>query len=293
MSLGTAASRSPEFSLYALLALTIVCLLGLCIVPRALAPIDTPALVLDRAQVAQVVRTDAQNAATAPQTPDAKAFVESFLALGDIENQTAENAASPRVQRQSLARSFQKLVHDAGEPAALKLRSAAVELLEAALSLRISGGDAERVLGLFPDAIARHRVTQDGFEVAPHFVLRTLYKARWNIAIGLAPDYKLAPVERQAYHGWLALHATNLGPEARSLALREYAAAGGRTIAEARGVLAFLSNDYKQAVAALEQAEKESPSLRIRNWLRGAHVALDAVHGQESLGRLDSAGAIP
>jgi hypothetical protein len=292
MSLGSA-SRSPEFSLYALLALTIVCLLVLCIVPRALAPTDTPALVLDRAQVAQQVRTDALNAATAPKTPATKAFIESFLALGDIENQTVEHAASPRVQRQSLARSFQKLVHDAGEPAALKMRSAAVERLEAALSLRLSDAEAQRVLGLFPDAIAHHRVTQDGFEVAPHFVLRTLYKARWNIAMGLAPDYKLAPVELQAYHGWLALHATNLGPEPRSLALRSYAAAGGHGIAEAHGVLAFLSNDYKEAVTALERAEKESPSLRIRNWLRGAHVALDAVHGQESLGRLDSAGAIP
>jgi hypothetical protein len=89
------------------------------------------------------------------------------------------------------------------------------------------------------------------------------------------------------------LHATNLAPEPRTLALRDYAAAGGHGVAEARGVLAFLSHDYKDAVTALEQAEKESPSLRIRNWLRGAHIALEAVHGEESLGRLDSTGTIP
>jgi hypothetical protein len=251
MSLGPA-SRSPEFSLYALLALTIVCLLGLCIVPRALAPIETPALVLDRAQVAQVVRTDSQNTATARQTADARALVENFLALGDIENHTAKTAASPLVQRQSLARSFQKLVHDAGEPAALKLRSASVELLEAALSLRVSSAETERILGLFPDALARYRVTQDGFEVAPHFVLRTLYKSRWNIAMGLAPDYKLAPVERQAYHGWLALHATNLGPESRTVSLREYAAAGGHEIAEARLPLQRLQGSRGRARASRE-----------------------------------------
>jgi hypothetical protein len=290
----SSAPRSPEFMLYALLALTTACLLVLCIVPRALAPVDAPALLLDRAQVAQVVAADANGAKQAPQTPDAKALVESFLSLGDIENRTVKNAASPQLQRQSLARSFRKLVHDAGEPAALNVRAASVLALEAALAMKLSDKEAQRVLGLFPEALAAHRATtDDGFEVAPHFVLRTLYKARWNIAMGLAPDYKLAPVERQAYHGWLALHASNLGPEPRSVSLRDYAAAGGRQVSEARGVLAFLSHDYKDSVAALEQAEKESPSLRLRNWLRGAHVALEAVHGQDSLGRLDSTGAIP
>lgn len=285
--------RSPEFMLYGLLALTTACLLALCFVPRALAPIDPPALVLDRAQVARAIAADAKSAKEAPRTPDAKAFIERFLSLGDIENQTVQNAASPSIQREGLARSLQRLVHDAGEPAALGLRSLAVQNLEAALSLEVPDKEAQRMLGLFPDALARHGVTHEGFEIAPHFVLRTLYKARWNIAVGLAPDYKLAPVERQAYHGWLALHATNLGPEPRALALRDYAAAGGYRVSEARGVLAFLSHDYKDSVAALEQAEKESPSLRLRNWLRGAHVALEAVQGQESLGRLDSKGTIP
>jgi hypothetical protein len=286
-------SRSPELMLYALLALTIVCVLVLCILPRALAPLELPALVLDRASVAKVVAADADAAKKASQSPEAKALLEKFLSLGDIENQTVENAATPALQRQSLARSFDQLAHEAGEPAALALRAVAVEQLEAALRLQLSDKDAQRVLGLFPDALARHGATQDGFEVAPHFVLRTLYKARWNIAMGLKPDYKFEPVEGQAYHGWLALHATNLGPEPRLVALRDYAAAGGRGVSEARGVLAFMSHDFQEAVAALEQAEKESPSLRIRNWLRGAHVAFDAVHREESLGRLDSKGVIP
>lgn len=292
MRLGSA-SRSPELMLYALLALTIVCVLALCVVPRALAPIDLPPLVLDRASVAKVVAADAEHAKKAPQSADAKALLEAFLTLGDVENQAADDKTSPTVIRQRLSHLFQKLAHDLGEPAALTLRAAAVERLEAALRLQLSDKETQQVLGLFPDALAQHRATHDGFEVAPHFVLRTLYKARWNIAVGLAPDFKFEQVERQAFHGWLALHATNLSPEPRLVALRDYAAAGGHGIAEARGVLAFLSNDYRESVAALERAEKESPSLRIRNWLRGAHVASEAVHREESLGRLDSGGAIP
>jgi tetratricopeptide (TPR) repeat protein len=287
------ATRSPELMLYLLLALTFACLLALCFVPRALAPVDLPPLVLDRALVAQVIAEDAKQAKSASQTPEAKALTEQFLKLGDIENHTLENAPSAGQQRESLARLYAKLAHDVGEPSALALRAEAVERLEAALRLQLSDKETDRVLGMFPEALARHRATQDGFEVAPHFVLRTLYKTRWNIAMGLAPDYKLERIERQAFHGWIALHATNLGPEPRLMALRNYAAAGGHGIAEARGVLAFLSHDYEGALEAFEQAEKASPSLRIRNWLRGTHVAFDAVHKEESLGRLDSGGVIP
>jgi hypothetical protein len=129
------------------------------------------------------------------------------------------------------------------------------------------------VLGVFPEAIARHRATRNGDEVAPHFVLRTLYKARWNLAMGLATDHAFTPVEGRAYHGWLALHADNLGPGMRSKALLAYGRAGGRYVPEAQGVLAFLGQDYAQAVAALTLAYQTSPSLRVRNWLRGAQVA--------------------
>lgn len=267
--------------LYALFVLTTVCLLALCLIPRALAPLEPPALVLDRGQVAQVVREDAKAASSAPQSAVAKDLVERFLVLGDVENHVNKDVPNPQYQRDSIARTFQKLTKEAGEEAALKLRSAAVEKLEAALRLRLAQAETDRVLGLFPDALAHHRVTYDGYEVAPHFVLRTLYKARWNIAMGLPPDYKLAPVELEAYHGWLALHASNLSPEPRALALNAYANAGGKSVAEARGVLAFLAHDYDKSVKALEQAERESPSLRLRNWLRGAHVALAAVNGEE------------
>jgi hypothetical protein len=180
-----------------------------------------------------------------------------------------------------LAQGYQQVARESGQAAALALRSVAVERLEAALALRLPDAETERVLGLFPEALARYGVTRNGFEIAPHFVMRTLYKARWNLAMGLAPEFELQPVEREAYHGWLALHSANLAPEARSLALQRYSSAGGGQIAEARGVLAFLSHDYRQAAAALEQAYRESPSLRIRNWLRGAQVAASAIEGEQ------------
>jgi hypothetical protein len=274
---GARLTQSPEFMLYALCVTTMACVLLLCALPRALAPVDVPPLVLDRAAVAEVERADKAARARVPRTDDARALADGLLLLGDAENEMLDKGPTAEGQRQILGRMFQKFVQAHGLETALALRSDAVERLESALRLQLSDAETERVLGMFPEAIAQHSVTHDGIEIAPHFVMRTLYKARWNIAMGLAPDYKLAPVELQAYHGWLALHTTFLSPEPRGVALQQYGAAGGRHVAEARGVLAFLSHDYKHAVAAFEEAYRQSPTLRLRNWLRGAQVARDTV----------------
>jgi len=264
--------RSSVVMLYALWMLTVCCVVVLVALPRALAPEQTPQLVLDRSAVATVLAADRKASATAPKTPLALELDLRFLELGAAEDRN-EPSARTKLQRQGLARIHQRLVGEAGEAASLGLRAAAMERLEAALSARLSADETRRVLGVFPEAAARHHATRDGNEVAPHFVLRTLYKARWNLAMGLAADHAFAPVEGRAYHGWLALHAHNLGPGMRSKALLAYERAGGRYVAEAQGVLAFLGQDYEQSVAALTLAYQTTPSLRVRNWLRGAQVA--------------------
>ena len=264
--------RSPVVMLYALWLLTVCCIILLVALPRALAPEQTPQLVLDRSAVAAVLAGDRRASATAPKTPLALELDLKFLELGAAEDRN-EPSARTKLQRQWLARIHQRLVGEAGEAASLGLRAAAMERLEAALSARLAADETRRVLGVFPEAAAHHHATRNGDEVAPHFVLRTLYKARWNLAMGLAPDHAFAPVEGRAYHGWLALHADNLGPATRSKALLAYQRAGGRYVAEAQGVLAFLGQDYEQAVAVLTNAYQTTPSLRVRNWLRGAQVA--------------------
>jgi hypothetical protein len=271
--------RSAELKFYALFVLTATCVLVLCLIPRALAPDETPVLILDGVRTAAVVKAD--RAAKAPNSLAAQQLDKRFLDFGALENRTLEEGPTPAQLRQLLANGFQQVVRESGQDAALALRSTAVERLEKALELRLPDADTERVLGLFPEALARYCVTRNGFEVAPHFVMRTLYKTRWNLVMGLAPDFELQPVEREAYHGWLALHASNLAPEPRGIALKQYGGAGGGQIAEARGVLAFLSHDYKSAAVALEQAYRESSSLRIRNWLRGAQVAANAVEAEQ------------
>jgi hypothetical protein len=268
------ASR-PEFMLYALFALTNVCALVLFALPRALAPNEPPPLVLDRASVDAVLAADRAASARAPDTKAAQALDSAFLELGAAEDGGEAGEVLMR-RKQSLARIYARFVLDAGEPAALALRARSLERFEAALALRLSDAETKRVLGLFPEAAARYRALRDGLPVAPHLVLRTLYKVRWNLAMGLAPDYALAATEHRAYYGWLALHADNLDPVARSAALAQYGRAGGTHVAEAKGVLAFLEHDYTLAVAALTEAQRETPSLRIRNWLRGAMVAEQA-----------------
>lgn len=269
---------NTEYAFYALFVLTAACILILCSIPRALAPSETPTLLLDRAKTAAVVSAD--RAARAPDTEAARELDKLFLEFGALENHTLEKGPTPKVLAQLLAAAYEKVKRESGEPGVLAVRSAAVERLEAALALRLPDAETERVLGLFPEALGKYAVTRNGFEIAPHFVMRTLYKSRWNLAMGLEAEFKFQPVENEAYYGWLALHSSNLSPGARMLALQRYSAAGGGQIAEARGVLAFMSHDFKQAADVLDQAYRESSSLRIRNWQRGAQVAANAVDGE-------------
>lgn len=261
--------------LYALFVLTNACALALFALPRALAPLQAPPLVMDRASVDAVLAADRAAAARAPDTPDSRSLDSAFLEFGAAEDSGEPSALLLR-RKQSLARVYARFVNDAGEAAALALRARSLERFEAALALRLPQAETRQVLGIYPEAATAYRALRDGLPVAPHLVLRTFYKVRWNLAMGRAPDYALAAAEHRAYYGWLALHSDNLDPVARSAALAQYGRAGGEHVAEAKGVLAFLEHDYKLAVTALTEAQRESPSLRIRNWLRGAMVAEQA-----------------
>jgi hypothetical protein len=122
-----------------------------------------------------------------------------------------------------------------------------------------------------------HGVTTGGDEIAPHFVIRALYKARWNMAVQQPPDFALARVEQQAFHGWLALHAENLALPVRLDELAEYAKAGGAHASEAHAVLLYLHQERVAAAEQLDKVASASGNLRLRNYLVGARVAANLV----------------
>jgi hypothetical protein len=99
--------------------------------------------------------------------------------------------------------------------------------------------------------------------VAPPFVARTLYKARFNVMHGLAPDHAFASIEKRAYYGWQALHSEHTPVARRLESLQQYAKHGGRQVDEAAGALLYRLGDFVQATNALEAAHRKERNLRI------------------------------
>jgi hypothetical protein len=266
-------SRSPDFGLQLSFACAVACGLVLALLPRAVAPNELPALTLSAAEVAQVLSEDARRAASAPSSDTALELTRMFLDFGGSEIAALEDAQLSSQRRRAMHHAFDRVVAAHGQAGALALREQALAKFESALDLELPAAQTKALLGLFPNALEQHFATRDGVELAPHFVMRTLYKARWNRMNALDVDWGFARVERVAYFGWMGLHAQNLPLAARRSALQKYAAAGGPHADEAVGVLAFLDRDYPQAVEALTRANAHEPGLRLRNYLSGAQVA--------------------
>jgi hypothetical protein len=260
-------------ALHWLFVVAAACALALAYMPRALTPIELPALTLSAAEVQAVSAADARSAAAAPSGGAAAELMTAYLDFGRSEISALEDPQLMQQRRRLLHRIYERVVAEHGQAAALALRELALTKFEAALDSRLPPDQIKSVLGIFPTVLAQHRATDDGLELAPHFVIRSLYKARWNHMVGLDLDFGFAPVEQVAYYGWLGLHADNLSLDVRRRMLFKYAAAGGAHAAEAQGVLAFLDQDYKHALDALTQAYAELPSLRLRNYVQGATVA--------------------
>lgn len=261
---------SEGAQLYVLFGLCVACALALCVVPRMLAPNELPALRLPRAPVLAAIAADEQARKAAPRTPAAFELERLYLEDGQAEDRSTESVQQRGHRRRQLHETYQQLVHEQGQAAALAMRARAVEKLEAALELRLPEEQVTSVMGVYAYALQNYQATRGGDEVAPHFVLRTLYKARWNLMMGLSPDFAFGPIELRAYHGWLALHADNLGYPTRIKALDSYAAAGGPHAIEAHAELLFLAKQYDLAVSPLQVAYAKTGNLRLRNYLAGA-----------------------
>lgn len=259
--------------------------IGLISFPRAVAPLELPLLMLDADAVSAQERQDSELAAKAPTTEKAKQLMADYLSFGEAEVMLLEQPLLLQQRRRMFRRAQEAVVEESGPDAGHAVRALALSKFEAALTGELPKDELKGVLGIFPHVLTQHLVTRDGIELGPHFVVRTLYKARWNRMCGLLPEADLSPIERRAYFGWMGLHASNLPIGERRQALLGYAAAGGAEADQALGVLAFMDHDYARAAQSLERAYAQKLNWRLRNYLRGARVAA----GQ--LGELETANS--
>lgn len=251
-----------------LLFLVVVACAGILLVlPRGAPLRETPPLVLHAAPVREALSATAKAAQRAPRTPAAVEVDRLWLELSRAEREGAEPMPARRARRNAARAAFLQVVKESGEPGALALRAAAVERLDAALELKLDPKLSRDVMGDFALMLEKENCARGGELIAPRFVVRILYMARWNIAHELAPDFAFQAIERRAYYGWQALHAQHLPVEQRMRALIQYRRYGGTRADEAAVNLLQRSGQTELANAALAEAYRSSPTLRLRNAL--------------------------
>jgi hypothetical protein len=243
--------------------------------PRPVPPSELAALQLDRRQVEQVIQQDKAAAKRSHTSKEADLIRKLVLEKGEAEREAREPLHVFERRRRSLALAVAKIREKAGDQTLIDLRAQAVEKLEKALAIELPKAESQKVLGAFPIYLERYGATRDGEIVASRFVIRTMYKSRWNLTVGLKATAFFAPIERVAHFGWLVRHADNAPIQLRINALPHYAQAGGHSVEEASGVLHFLAGNYPEAIRFLTLAYQRDSSIRLRNYVLGARKAAE------------------
>jgi hypothetical protein len=259
-------SRIPtSLSTLMLFVVVVVCAGVLLYLPRPSPLREMPPLVLPAGPVRDALAADAKAAAAVPRTKAAAEVDRLWLELSRAERDGDERMHQRIIRRNAATAALEQVVKESGEPAVNALRAAAADRLEAALDLKLDPKLAQDVMGDFALMLEGERCTRGGELIAPRFVVRVLYKARWNIAHELPSDHGFASIERRAYFGWQALHALQLPSEKRLRALIEYRRHGGTRSDEAAALLLVRSAQIPVANAALTAAYRKSGTLRLRN----------------------------
>lgn len=257
---------------WTLLIAGIVCAGFLMVLPRPIVPTRLPTLTLPADAVAAQVAADGKLAAREPGEVG-RQLEAMLMEQGEAEAAGMEDAQLYRTRRKALRNLYKKLLLVEGQEAALALRARATARFDDALDLKLPAEEAPKVIGAMASVFEREGVAHEGHLVAPRFVVRTLFKARWNLLHGLEPHAHMQNVELRAFHGWRALHSEQQALGVRVTALRGYSDLGGTQIEEALGALLYRAGDFEQSAGVLRAAHAHRASLRLRNHALAAELA--------------------
>lgn len=262
--------------MWALLVLAPSCVLLLIAQPRPIATTQMPFLDLDPVEVRRVLQADRELSSRIAPSPLDDALQELLKQDALLQLEVAEAELSFEKRRRGLSLKLGELVRGQGPEAGLAARTRAVQHVEDAMSGHLAEDAIPGVMGAFANQLERHGLLHAGRVTGSDFVVRSFYKARWNTTFGLPMDHGLAPIERQAVHGWLGLRSNALSVDKRLLALKRYHEVGGRHALEAQGILLTRARDFDVAITALTEAqETEDGGLRVANHLLGAQVSAE------------------
>jgi len=243
--------------------------------PQPVAPSESPPLILERAAVARVLSEDRDRAQNVPEAEEILRIERAYRSAGLAELGEPETARATRERTVEMAEGIRAIAETHGEDAVLALRARTTERAIQALKGELPAEDRRALLGTFGTIMERYSVIEAGRLVAPEFVLRALYKARWNGYMRLELTSGLEDIELQAYWGWLALAARGIEVRRRLSALDSLEGVTNGEYPEARATLLFQSGEYSQAADLFDELHRRTGSLRYRNH------ALAAVHAAQ------------
>ena len=226
-----------------------------------------PVLAFEPAAVAAVALADRERLADADPEPTGPAAEGWHLyhRAGEVEV-GSESRAEREARQRTIADAVDALVEARGEGALAVLRSRALAELERALAGELEGAEEVAAIGAFPATTEAYGVFADGEPIAPPFVVRTLFAARFNGILGLELTAGMTDVEKKAYFGWLALEAPEPPPALRARAMEALTELDPDLANGAEAHRAFLSGHPAEAAARYERL----PTLRARNAALGA-----------------------
>lgn len=242
------------------------------VAPQPVRPWELPSLRLDRKLADENAERDRRLSRAVPEGEGVETLRRLFLEHGLAESEGTNTAADDDLRQVRIFRTLESVVKEHGPESVVALRAKATEDFIEGFSSDPANPVGEETIGrrgAFVEMLERYGAMQDGVVIAPETTVRALYKARWN-AIHRRPLVEgLTPIERQAYWGWLALHATSAKIELRREALRQFAEAGGSGAQEAAALFHLLDGESELAVNALGDLYDAQGEIRLRNLALG------------------------
>ncbi|MEO0322163.1 MAG: hypothetical protein AAF447_04355 [Myxococcota bacterium] len=248
------------------------CVYFLVALPKPVLPREAPALRLDAQAAAAVAQADARAASALTES-------EALTELrGLVDAQRRREARSRELSTGDAPDTTHGARMEALGEAAAVLRDAGGEEtldgfvaegvagLRAVLAGGLEPGDEAGRVGSFPRMLERYGLTEQGEIVAPPVVVESLFKATVNALLQRELTARFAPVELQAYWGWLAFREGGDLSQRRA-ALARYREAGGDplTCLELEAWLAYREGKSGQAAQLYQRLAAETGSLRARN----------------------------
>jgi hypothetical protein len=231
-------------------------------IPRAIDPVETRGLHLAPDDVRASFDRDEAGLASLPPESESAEAKRLYAELNAIE---AGPPGTAREHAAALHAEIERVRSSAGDDAVDALRREAATRVASDLARASDDPDRARTVGSFEGFLDLYSARLDSRVVAPPIVVRTMFKARWNLVHALEPTEGLGAFELAVYWGWLAFEAVGVEPPRRLAALDHYEQATGEDVREARATLLFLAGRAADASSVLRELREGGENLRLRN----------------------------